>query len=119
MAKINYFLDTRKVNLEGKYSLVLNVSHRTMTTRIPMGHHFTKEEWNQIYLSIRNDKPCNWNRITEDLASLKNTYDVALNTNESAKGDDTTWNLFFDAEKIRGRKIIMVDDITTRGMSFV
>ena len=79
MAKITYFLDTRKANLEGKYSLVLNVGHRTMTTRIPTGHHFTKEEWDQIYMSIRNEKPCNWNRVTEDIASLKASYDVALN----------------------------------------
>ena len=31
------------------------------------------------YLSIRNDKPCNWSRVAEDIASLKATYDVALN----------------------------------------
>lgn len=38
---------------------------------------------------------------------------------ESAKGDDTTWNLSFDREKIQGKRIFLVDDITTRGMSFV
>lgn len=40
-------------------------------------------------------------------------------TREGSKQDDTTWNLFFDAEKIRGQRIVLVDDITTRGMSFV
>ena len=79
MAKITYFLDARKANSEGKFPLVLNVSHRTKTTRISTGHHFTKDEWAQVYLSIRNDNPCKWNRVTEDIASLKTTYDVALN----------------------------------------
>lgn len=50
-----------------------------------------------------------WIRVTRDRSP----------TRESSKQDDTTWNLFFDAEKIRGRRIVLVDDITTRGMSFV
>ncbi len=40
-------------------------------------------------------------------------------TREVGKQDDTTWNLWFDREKISGKRIILVDDITTRGMSFV
>lgn len=79
MAKITYFLDTRKANAEGKYPLVLNVGHKTRTVRIPSGHHLTEEEWKQIYSSIRNDKPCNWNRQTEDISAFKATYDLALN----------------------------------------
>lgn len=79
MAKITYFLDTRKGNAEGKYPLVLNIGHKSRTMRISTGHHFKEEEWNQVYLSIRNDKPCNWTRVTEDIASLKATYEVALN----------------------------------------
>ena len=35
------------------------------------------------------------------------------------KTDDTTRNLRFDREKIQGKRIFLVDDITTRGMSFV
>lgn len=50
-----------------------------------------------------------WIRVTRDRSP----------TREGSKQDDTTWNLFFDAEKIRGRRIVLVDDITTRGMSFV
>lgn len=50
-----------------------------------------------------------WIRVTRDRSP----------TREGSKQDDTTWNLFFDAEKIRGRRIVLVYDITTRGMSFV
>ena len=35
------------------------------------------------------------------------------------KTDDTTRNLRFDREKIQGKRIFLVYDITTRGMSFV
>ena len=50
-----------------------------------------------------------WIRVTRDRSASR----------ESAKGDDTTWNLSFDREKIQGKRIFLVDDITTRGMSFV
>ena len=37
----------------------------------------------------------------------------------TVKADNTTRNLRFDREKIQGKRIFLVDDITTRGMSFV
>ena len=61
---------------------------------------------------------CFWKVHRHQLDLIRITRDRSP-SREGAKQDETTWNLYFDAEKIRGRRIVLVDDITTRGMSFV
>lgn len=83
MAKISLYLDSRKANAEGKYPLAIHLFHQSVaqrkTLRIPTGLHFTKEEWEQVSLSMANDKPFQWTRTTEEVSALRASYISALN----------------------------------------
>lgn len=73
----------------------------------------TNRRYNELANKVLSKVPVmdgrGWIRVVRDRGASR----------ESAKGDDTTWNLSFDREKIQGKRIFLVDDITTRGMSFV
>lgn len=89
MATLAYKLDTRSPHKDGRYPLVVTLSHRSKTVRIPTGYSFTQEEWSSS-LSLINSNRRRPKRealieqyklkLDAALVSIENTMNIAAMT---------------------------------------
>ena len=103
MAKLTFYLDTRKAVEGGVFPLVLNLAHKCQTSRIPTGLRFSKPEWEATQLSLANEPRTRWTARAEDAYSTKAQYEVTLS--RLAKEEDIE---SMDAKEIRDRLMEMV-----------
>ena len=78
MAKLGFYLDTRRATEEKKFPLKISVSHKRKTSNIATGLYYIPEEWAAIDSMIKNMKRFEWTREAEDIYTLKASYDAAL-----------------------------------------
>ena len=103
MAKLTFYLDTRKAVEGGVFPLVLNLAHKCQTSRIPTGLRFSKPEWEANQLSLANEPRTRWTARAEDAYSTKAQYEVTLS--RLAKEEDVE---SMEAKEIRDRLMEMV-----------
>lgn len=103
MAKLTFYLDTRKAVEGGVFPLVLNLAHKCQTSRIPTGLRFSKPEWEATQLSLANEPRTRWTARAEDAYSTKAQYEVTLS--RLAKEEDVE---SMEAKEIRDRLMEMV-----------
>lgn len=78
MAKLGFYLDTRRATEEKKYPLKISVSHKSKSTHITTGFYYTPVDWDAIDSMIKNKKRFEWTREAEDVYTLRTSYEAAL-----------------------------------------
>ena len=106
MAKVTFYLDTRKAVEGDIFPLVLNLAHKCQTSRIPIGMRFSKEDWEATQLMLANEPRVRWTAKAEEAYSVKAQYDVSLS--RLAKEEDVE---AMGAKEIRDRLVEMVTGV--------
>ena len=78
MAKLGYYLDTRRPDRTGKFPLTISLAHNGKTLRIATGKKFTVAEWDSILGDITAGHKARWDKETEDVYFEKARYESAL-----------------------------------------
>lgn len=78
MAKLGFFLDTRRATEGKKFPLKINVSHLCKSSLISTGRYYSQVDWEEIDSMIRKKKRFEWTREAEELYDLKQSYESAL-----------------------------------------
>ena len=71
MAKLGFYLDTRRATEEKKYPLKISVSHMSKSTHIATGFYYTPVDWDAIDSMIKNKKRFEWTREAEDVYTIR------------------------------------------------
>ena len=78
MAKLSYYLDTRRPDRNGEYPLTISVAHNGKTLRIATGKRFTVAEWEAVRAKISSGRKAEWDSMTEEIYFGKARYEAAL-----------------------------------------
>ena len=78
MARLKYYLDTRRTRLDGTHTLTLSLSHCRQTGKIYLDKYYTLQQWEGIVGEIETMPRSRWNAETVEIYFLKASYDSAL-----------------------------------------
>lgn len=78
MAKLKFYLDTRRATADGKYPLTLNLSHNYKALKIAMNVKLSKDEWDGIEYAMNSLPQSKWSAQCCDIFSAKSAYESAL-----------------------------------------
>ncbi len=78
MAKLSFYLDSRKPGADGRSPLTLTVKHNYNSARISLGIKMTPNDWEEVQYTLRNLPRSKWDIMSDDVYAMKISYDSAL-----------------------------------------
>ena len=88
MARLKFYLDTRRENAEGKYPLTLNLSYNYKSAKVPLNIKLTQDEWTEVEYAMKSLPQSRWTAMVADIFAAKTAYDAALSRILEEEGAD-------------------------------